>query len=426
MKRLYIIIFLFLLSTSCNNNKVKLSKEELTRYNTTIQQLEEIETLYDKAVNSKNGKSLADLVEISQSISYEYNDEGMNQATIQHCDSLKNRIAELKMNCKELYEQVTITSGKIDLININNEFTEGTATYPVYLNQGELLFYKIKMETASTIKIYNYDARRIVKQYSNRQNVNDSLRINYSGIYLIEFIPNGKQYFSIDVAYRPCNAKDIYSRPEISSEIVSCNKGDFGYKAAKGVKMYNCFDEVRKFTLRGQLKAAFSGASTALVAVKVPANATDILYSLRIATSEQDRSSDGDFYDDLTYSYNKIKFLGLPIYEREKSYGLLKTLLDDNRPLREEDAYCNMYVFRNQTQAKQFQDGTKKASELNYDVDYSTLGTQSCNGRIPVNGQKTIYLAFENERIRFTNYIWVEAVAIIPTTEYHRMEYTVQ
>ena len=52
MKRLYIIIFLFLLSTSCNNNKVKLSKEELTRYNTTIQQLEEIETLYDKAVNS--------------------------------------------------------------------------------------------------------------------------------------------------------------------------------------------------------------------------------------------------------------------------------------------------------------------------------------------------------------------------------------
>ena len=77
MKRLYIIIFLFLLSTSCNNNKIKLSKEELTRYNTTIQQLEEIETLYDKAVNSKNGKSLADLVEISQSISYEYNDEGI-------------------------------------------------------------------------------------------------------------------------------------------------------------------------------------------------------------------------------------------------------------------------------------------------------------------------------------------------------------
>ena len=188
MKRLYIIIFLFLLSTSCNNNKVKLSKEELTRYNTTIQQLDKIETLYNNAVNDK---SLADLMEISQSISYEYNDEGMNQATIQHCDSLKNRIAELKMNCKELYEQVTITSGKIDLININNEFTEGTATYPVYLNQGELLFYKIKMETASTIKIYNYDARRIVKHYSNRQNVNDSLRINYSGIYLIEFIPTG-------------------------------------------------------------------------------------------------------------------------------------------------------------------------------------------------------------------------------------------
>ena len=68
--------------------------------------------------------------------------------------------------------------------------------------------------------------------------------------------------------------------------------------------------------------------------------------------------------------------------------------------------------------AKQFQDGTKAASVLNYDVDYSTLGTQSCNGRIPVKGLKTIYLAFENERVRFTNYLWVEVEAVVPQTEY--------
>ena len=185
-------------------------------------------------------------------------------------------------------------------------------------------------------------------------------------------------------------------------------------------------EEPRKFTLRGQLKAVFSGSAKALVAVQVPTGTTDILYSLRIATSEQDRSSDGEFHNNLSLSYKKVKFMGLPIYEKEQSNGILNTLLDDNRPIRDEDAYCNMYVFRNQSQAKQFQDGTKVASLLNYDVDYSTLGTQSCNGRIPTNGAKTIYLAFENERIRFTNYLWVEVEAVIPTTEYFATKYSIQ
>ena len=84
-----------------------------------------------------------------------------------------------------------------------------------------------------------------------------------------------------------------------------------------------------------------------------------------------------------------------------------------------------MYVFRNKTQAKQFQDGSQPVSKLSYDVDYSTLGTQSCNGRIPVKGQKTIYLAFENERMRYTNYLWVEVEAIVPNTVYYRTKYSI-
>jgi hypothetical protein len=162
------------------------------------------------------------------------------------------------------------------------------------------------------------------------------------------------------------------------------------------------------------------------VPVQVPAGTTDILYTMRIATSEQDRSSDGEFHDNLTRSYSRIKFLGLPLYERSSSNGLLNTLLDDNRPLREEDAYCNMYLFRSQSQAKQFQDGTKAASLLSYDVDYSTVGTQSCSGRIPMKGTRTVYLAFENERMRYTNYLWVEVVAVVPTTEYYTTKYTIE
>ena len=63
---------------------------------------------------------------------------------------------------------------------------------------------------------------------------------------------------------------------------------------------------------------------------------------MRIATSEQDRSSDGNFYRNLSLKSNQVKFLGLPLYKRNQGTGLFRMLLDDNRPLREEDAYCNM------------------------------------------------------------------------------------
>ena len=77
-------------------------------------------------------------------------------------------------------------------------------------------------------------------------------------------------------------------------------------------------DEPRKFTLRGQLKAAFSGSYRGLVAIEVPAGATDILYRMRISTNEADRGSDGEFDRNMNASYRKIKALGLPIYESTK------------------------------------------------------------------------------------------------------------
>ena len=204
---------------------------------------------------------------------------------------------------------------------------------------------------------------------------------------------------------------------------VKCGKNDKGATAVEAIKMVNIFAEARKFTLRGQLKASLSGASRAIVAVPVPAGATEILYSLRISTSEQKHSSDGKFYDKLGHSYRRIDVFNLPVYKSTRRSGIIDMILDDNRPVSEEDAYCNMYVFRKQGDAKKFQDGGVAISNLDYDVTYSTLGTQSCNGSIPVNGSKTIYLAFENERMRYANYLWVEAVAVTPTTEYYTTKY---
>ena len=277
-------------------------------------------------------------------------------------------------------------------------------------------YYRLNMQN-------NADARQTLKTYAQKTKVADSLVVANKGIYLVEIVPGKTQYASIDIQFRmgeyhPVNA--------VSSEEIPCKAGDFRAVSNKGISMRSVFEQPRKFTLSSQLKSTFttSAKSIALVAVQIPAGATDLLYNLRISTSEQDKSADGKFPDKMNTSYKKIRFLGLPLYESSRSSGLFSTLLDDNRPLREEDAYCNMYVFRSQWAAKQFQDGLKQASQLQYDVDYSTLGTQSCNGRIPAKGARTIYLAFENERVRYSNYIWVEVLAATPITEYHTTKYT--
>jgi hypothetical protein len=348
----------------------------------------------------------------------------MNVATMMHCDSLVMRINNYKKQVEQFAEKTILQLKGISIVEIPEQlFTERTY-YPVYLKKGEKFYIEIDASSSLTTKLYNSDTERLIKSYT-KSKISDSLRISNTGIYLIEITPNGKQYASVSLSYRPENTSDISNRPAIYSKKVECNKGDIGAVGVPGITMRKCFDEPRKFTLRGQIKAAFSGNSKALVAVQVPAGATDILYTMRIATSESNRSEDGQFHDNLTRSYKRIKFLGLPLYEKSTSNGLLNTLLDDNRPIRDEDAYCNMYVFRNQSQAKQFQDGTKSASNLNYDVDYSTIGTQSCNGRIATKGAKTIYLAFENERMRYTNYLWIEVEAVVPNKIYYRTKYKV-
>ena len=195
--------------------------------------------------------------------------------------------------------------------------------------------------------------------------------------------------------------------------------------SVKGVKMNPCFDEPRKFTLRGQLKAMFSGSERAIVSIPVPVGATDILYKLRISTNETDISSDGKFNDKMETKYREIKVLGLPIYESHTGAGIISTLLGIDTPVREEDAYINMYVFNSASDAKKFQDG-QSPSTLRYDVDYSTMGTQSCNGRIPTKGKRTIYLGFMNERMRYNNYVWLEAGSIAPQTEYFNYKFTIQ
>ena len=418
-----IIPFVVLLLCSCVSETAKQTIEDYNRMFEKVQTLEQLVATTDFCTLS--GEEIVALYHTSNELYYDYNPMDLKEEQKVACEVLKARVAKLRVEIPTK-AKAEIPNFKITPWPAGDKLFEKTETFPLYLKRGEKLSWTFIAQKSMNVKVIDYNSRTTLKNYTGRHLVEDSLTIEHDAIYLVEVNPLGTQYIDMDVNYKIKDINRLTAATPIKIEQVECNKGDFGAVAVPGVSMRRAFEEPRKFTLRGQLKAAFSGSAIALVAVQVPAGATDVLYSMRIDTDEDNRSSDGRFHENLNTSYKKVKFLGLPLYEKTNSSGLLNTLLEDNRPKRDEDAYCNMYVFRSQAQAKQFQDGTKPASQLNYDVDYSTLGTQSCNGRIPANGSKTIYLGFENERVRYTNYLWVEAEVVVPTTVYYTTKYSVK
>lgn len=402
------------------------AKQTIEEYNRMFEKVVTLEQLVQTAdFSTLSGEEIVTLYNTGNELYYDYNPMDLKEEQKAACEVLKARVAKLRVEIPTK-AKAEIPNFKITPWTTGDKLFEKTETFPVYLKRGEKLRWTFIAQKPMNVKVIDYNSRTTLKNYTGRHLVEDSLTIEHDAIYLVEVNPLGTQYIDMDVNYKIKDINRLTAATPIKVEQVECNKGDFGAVAVPGVSMRKAFEEPRKFTLRGQLKAAFSGSAIALVAVQVPAGATDVLYSMRIDTDEDNRSSDGRFHENLNTSYKKVKFLGLPLYEKTNSSGLLNTLLEDNRPKRDEDAYCNMYVFRSQAQAKQFQDGTKPASQLNYDVDYSTLGTQSCNGRIPANGSKTIYLGFQNERVRYTNYLWVEAEVVVPTTVYYTTKYSVK
>ena len=75
--------------------------------------------------------------------------------------------------------------------------------------------------------------------------------------------------------------------------------------------------------------------------------------------------------------------------------------------------------------ARRFQN-KEDITKLKYNIDLSSIGTQSCNGRIPCKGMKTIYLGFENERAVATVYLWLEVIATVPVTQYSKEQFLLE
>ena len=395
----------------------------------TIQQVEVLQSKLTNPQQYATQQGVEELQRLADELTLNYNAAELDSADLARAQQVDALISNVKQQVPYLIQQ-NVCDTPHSLILKPEELLSETAEYPVYMERGDKLLVQIETEKPADIRIYNTDSRQLLKSYTGKKLVKDSLDIKFSAVYLLEINPKGRQYASIDISFKPNSVNRAFATKTVETREVEGQKGDFRVKAIPGIKMQTLFEEPRKFTLRSQLKATFSGTSNsdrAIVAIQVPTGAKDVLYSLRISTNEGQRSSDGHFGDNLAKSYKKVKFLGIPLYERSSSHGssLFELLLGENQPPREEEAYINMYVFYSADQAKKFQDGANP-SKLQYSVDYSTMGTQSCNGRIPTKGNRTIYMGYQNERVRYNNYVWLEAVSAVPNNEYLKKEYIVR
>lgn len=338
----------------------------------------------------------------------------------EHKEELETFLNETEKTIEKCLKKIPVP-----IIDAQDTLITKRTVFPFYAKRGEYLKCRINLQHASSVRIYNADSRQVVKDYGQTTRVDEVIGIPHSAIYLVDITNDLQQYADVAALLYVAEGSRFAAPEEVETTSEMVSSSDPEAQRIEGVEMRSIFEEPRKFTLRGQLKASFSGASRAIVALKVPQGIKDVLYSLRISTNEYNHSKDGKFCENMTTSYHKVKFLGLPLYESQRGTGLFSTLLGLNMPEREGDAYINMYVFFDAGQARRFQNGEDPA-KLKYNLDFSTLGTQSCNGRIPTNGHSTIYMGFENERVRYNNYVWLEAIAAISKTEYSRPRYRIK
>ena len=400
----------------------KISELEQMKYDNISQKLD---LLCSKAQSAHTDLDLqAIYTELSQ-IEYDYNPNGMGERAQQKCQELKERLAVLQASPSSLLpssqtaptytvaSESTSFSGK-GLISRRHMKVDAVKRYPYYFKAQDQLRISLTPHGSALVSLFDINHQKRLKQWHVQGTLEEQVTIPSDGIYMIELRPDGGELIAdIALSYE---GVDNDKRPRVSERTVSCKQGDFLAEATESVRVSPVFKEPKKVGLRGNLKSIFSGKSRALISVPVPAGSDAILYSLRISTNEKTAPSDGKFADNLSLASKQIKLLGIKVYEKRTiSSSVIDRLLFNTRPAREEDAFCNMYILTDATQAKKFQDETASSGHYKYDVEQSQMGTQSCNGELKPKGRKTIYLGFENERMRYDNYIWLEVASLAHT-----------
>lgn len=412
--------------TACSDRKsAGMSEKEQLRYDNAAKSLQDISD--EARADGSDGDACSRLHAKLRRLDYDFNAEGMGVEAQAKCQRLKERIEAAKRNPDDFLQGQGVKAGAkrarvTALVSKRAVGLDELRRYPVCLFAGEAVGLQLDCTGPVSATLYDAGRQTIVRQYKVDARLCDDIPVKADGIYVLELKAANR---SVQASLRlTVSGADGKRRPYVREQLTKCKKNDFLATATTEVEVRKVFREPKKVALRANLKAMFSGKPRALVAVTVPNDCETMVYSLRISTNENTVPSDGKFADNLETASTRVKLFGLNVYEKQ-SLGsrLVGQLLFDTRPPREEDAFCNLYVITDAAHARRFQDTNAPSAKFGYDVDQSQIGTQSCTGELRPKGHKTLYLGFENERLRYDNYIWLEVAALTHTTSYVRPVY---
>ncbi len=436
MNRLFQIILILAVSLplfACGGKKGegKMPEMEQMKYDNTVKRIEALAADAADAIASGNEAALESVMNDVRHLYYDFNAEKMDDAAKAKCQALKARVDDLREHPEKIADAANVAAvPKEDaaqgnsLISKRRMKLKQSERYAYALNAGDVLTVTIECQGGVDATVNDMDRKQSMRRWKFDGSMTDTVTIAADGVYMMELTPVGDETtMSLNVT---CNGKTKGGRRRVKEQIVECQKDDFLAREAETFTAKSVFREPKKVGLRGNLKAYFSGKSRVVVPVTLPTGCDAVLYSLRISTNENTIGSDGKFAANLNVASSKLKLFGKTVYERQSMMGsIINSLLGDTRPPREEDAYCNMYVMTSQSEAKKFNDSEASDKKTyKYDVDQSQMGTQSCNGQLLPGKSRTLYLGFENERMRYDNYIWLEMAALTHTRKYVQPIYT--
>ena len=297
---------------------------------------------------------------------------------------------------------------------INEEFG-----FPFYACKGDTLYFTLLSSTIADYYIYNYDEQNLVASYSNTNKVGEYPNIAYiipiehSAIYVFQIVPKLSTYVSALIVKRTRSAKSAYTTPDVECVSYSeCKETDLFARRFESINTINLLEEPRKVTLRSVMKSTISGKSNSLLSLPLPKGTTDVAYQLRLSRRDIKNNTDGQFFNNFQESYKQVKLLGIPVYQKTgQKTSLVREILNGIvSPPKEEDAYCDFYVYKGEDN---FDSGI-------YDRDNSITQVQSSNGRIQTDGITKLYIKFDNVQVGHDIYVWVEAIATVPSFYYSR------
>ena len=150
-KLLYIALLALFVSCGQNGSR-KVS--EVDKYNDMLARVQTLE----RNMQTISGASMDEIVAYANAVDtlyYDYNPMELKPEQVDACESLKKRVDILKRDAS-----ITVQDAQRRFrysVHSNPDcLLEGTSTYPVYLERGDVLYYNIGLQNPGTIKLYNY------------------------------------------------------------------------------------------------------------------------------------------------------------------------------------------------------------------------------------------------------------------------------